>query len=565
MPVFATLKEIVSLCWRERYLALKFGLIPVVINLALVLAFSEAGEPSFATYMQSIGVGLISVLAFAPFCVAWYRSIIFGKHAVTQRPMFTLTKKEFLFFGWTLSISALVGLVAAIGVFMGAGIVIALSAISPALGVAAGVALVFVGVAVSLMVLSRWSIALAMVAADEPASLNAAWEASKPYGWAMAIIQIIIFAGLTLAAAVLLSGFLPGAIEASKAKADPPESFLLALDIVATVLGAVSLWTSSTLYALVYRRVIGAAQPQASDEATRTAEVNAFRDFMERFRAENAMADPASARAAMDKFGSLSPLPADVTVSEAAVGGVPGRWFKAANAKDGHVILLLHGGGFMVGSSTSHAPLAAALSREAAAHVLAVDYRLAPEHPFPAGIEDCVAAYRGLLAENLKPERIAIVGDSAGGGLVISTLLKARSENLARPACAVCLSPWANLLCDGETYETKKAEDPTASQERLVGMAKSYLNGADTKNELASPYLADLTGLPPLLIQVGTREVLLDDSRKLANAARAVDVNVTLEEWPGMIHGWHLFVSFFTDAGLANARIGAFIRGVWAM
>ena len=569
MPVVATLKEILALCWRERATALKFGLVPIAINFGLLFVFTEAGEPSPQTIFINWLIGMISILAFAPFCVAWYRMILFGKGEVALRFAFKLGLPELKFFGWSVAISILIALVSVIAFFIGGGIVVAFSAINPILGVIAGFAMVLIGLVTILMILSRWSIALAMVAAGHPAGLQSAWDISKPYGWGMAYIQLIIFALLAVVATIPLAGYLPDLITAAQTKADPPDGAATALELTSTFVGALALWLTTTMFALVYRRIIGGGSvsygSQAPiDDATRTQEMDALLAFLKKFFAENSKATIPEFRAAIDRFGTSFPIPSDVSITDANVGGVPGKWIMAPGAREDRVVLYLHGGGFRVGSSTSHARQAADLSRETGARVLVIDYALAPEHPFPAAIDGCVAAYRGLLENGVKPEHIALAGDSAGGSLVISTLLKAREQNLARPSCGVCMSPWVNLACDGETYETKKAEDPLGTYESLFAAAQSYLAGANPKDPLASPYLGDLTGLPPLLIQVGTREVLLDDSRRLANAAHAVGVDVTLEEWPGMIHNWQMMAGMLSDGQRANARIGEFMRMRWS-
>jgi hypothetical protein len=255
MPVFATLKHILAVCWHDRALAFRFGVIPLAINLALVVTFAEAADPTFASYATDVAIGLVSILAFAPFCVAWYRLVLFGKPEIEIRPVFTLKEREFRFFGWTILISILAGLVSVIALFVGGGIVIAVSALNAIAGVIAGGVMVIGWVAALLMILSRWSIALAMTAAGDHASLEEAWRISKSYGWSMAGIQLLIFLGVGVLAGVSLAGFFPDFFEAARAKTDPPPSAALALNLVATVFGAVSLWLSSTLFALAYRLI----------------------------------------------------------------------------------------------------------------------------------------------------------------------------------------------------------------------------------------------------------------------------------------------------------------------
>ncbi|HEX4210552.1 MAG TPA: alpha/beta hydrolase, partial [Candidatus Binataceae bacterium] len=192
--------------------------------------------------------------------------------------------------------------------------------------------------------------------------------------------------------------------------------------------------------------------------------------------------------------------------------------------------------------------------------VLGIDYRLAPEHPFPAAVEDAVAAYRWLLAQGLQPSRIAVAGDSAGGGLTIATLVAIRDAKLAVPAAGVCLSPWVDMEGIGESMTSKASVDPVVQKQGLLGMAQAYLGGKDPRTPLAAPLYADLKGLPPLLIQVGEAETLLDDSKRLADRAKAAGVKVTLEPWKEMIHVWHLFAPFLPEGQEAIDGIGKYLR-----
>jgi acetyl esterase/lipase len=187
--------------------------------------------------------------------------------------------------------------------------------------------------------------------------------------------------------------------------------------------------------------------------------------------------------------------------------------------------------------------------REAAARTLALGYRLTPEHPFPAALEDVVAGYRYLLAQGFDPRRVVVAGESAGGGLAVAALVRLRDAGVPLPACAWCSSPWVDLENTGATMETKAAVDPLINKPYLAELAAAYLHGADPRTPAASPLHADLRGLPPLLIQVGSAETLLDDAVRLAGRAGAADVRVTLQVWPGMIHAWHLFHPQWTPAG----------------
>jgi monoterpene epsilon-lactone hydrolase len=240
--------------------------------------------------------------------------------------------------------------------------------------------------------------------------------------------------------------------------------------------------------------------------------------------------------------------------------GVPAEWLEAAGARTDRAILYLHGGGYVLGGVDSHRDMIARLSAATGARALGVDYRLAPEHPFPAAVEDAVSAYRFLLDEGVTPEHLAIAGDSAGGGLAAATLLAIRDRGIPLPAAAALLSPWVDLEGAGESMNGGVSDDPMVSKGLVELMAPAYLNGASARDPLASPLHANLRGLPPLLIQVGRRELLLDDSTRFALAAQRAGVRVTLEVWPGMIHVWQIFASELEEGREAIARIGEFLR-----
>ena len=252
--------------------------------------------------------------------------------------------------------------------------------------------------------------------------------------------------------------------------------------------------------------------------------------------------------------------PEGVTCTPVEAGGVSAEWSVAAGADETKVVLYVHGGGYVMGSAGSHRDVTGRLSKAAGARVLSLNYRLAPEHPFPAPVDDAVAAYRWLLAQGISPGNIAVAGDSAGGGLAIATLLALRDAGEPLPAAGVGISPWVDMEGTGESMTTRAAVDPVVQKEGLLGMAQLYLGDADPKNPLAAPLHADLAGLPPLLLQVGDAETLLDDSTRLAEKARAAGVDVTLKVWDEMPHVWHLFAPILPEGRQAIDEIGSFFQ-----
>jgi acetyl esterase/lipase len=271
-------------------------------------------------------------------------------------------------------------------------------------------------------------------------------------------------------------------------------------------------------------------------------------------------ADPLAMRATLESLATAFAMPDDIARERVDAGGVPAEWALATGAARDRVILYLHGGAYVCGSINTHRDIAGRVSRAAAARVLLVDYRLAPEYPHPAAVQDATAAYRWLLAQGCKPGRLAIAGDSAGGGLTVATLVALRDAGTPLPAAGVCLSPWVDLEGVGESMRAKADLDPMVYHDGLLQMAALYLNGLDPRTPLAAPLYADLRGLPPLLIQVGTAETLLDDSVRLAARAREADVDVTLEPWDDMIHVFQAFAGVLPEGQQAVDRIGEFVR-----
>jgi len=270
----------------------------------------------------------------------------------------------------------------------------------------------------------------------------------------------------------------------------------------------------------------------------------------------------AERRKRLDALGAQYSLPEDVRVEGVDANAVAAEWTTTPVADPSRVILFLHGGGYISGSLDSHRHMIAQAGREAQARTLSLGYRLAPEHPFPAALDDALAGYRFLLSSGFRAKRIVVAGESAGGGLAIAMLVSARDAGLELPACTWCSSPWVDLALSGGSMTTKAAVDPLISKPYLEELATAYLHGADPRTPLASPIHADLSSLPPMLIQVGSSETLLDDSIRLAAVAGAAGVRVTLEVWPDMIHAWHLFYQQVAAGRRALAGVGAFIRSV---
>ncbi len=263
---------------------------------------------------------------------------------------------------------------------------------------------------------------------------------------------------------------------------------------------------------------------------------------------------------AEDFFAKYS-APPELKVEHAEVGGIPGDWLTMPGADAKRVVLYIHGGAFVLGSPRGYRSMCARLAKATRARIFAVDYRLAPEFPFPAAIQDAAGAYRGIVKQGVAPSSIVIAGDSAGGNLTVATLLSLRESEVPLPAAGVCISPWVDLECAGETMKTKANVDPLCEHDSMLLEAGLYLNGHTARDPLASPIHADLHGLPPLLIQVGTEETLLDDSTRLAKRAEEAGVPVTLEIFEGMPHVWHVFADYLPEAQQAIEKIGEFVIG----
>jgi acetyl esterase/lipase len=275
-------------------------------------------------------------------------------------------------------------------------------------------------------------------------------------------------------------------------------------------------------------------------------------------------ADVGELRRLLAELTSAQPLPAGVTVTAADLGGVPTAEITADGTEPRHVVLYFHGGVYVLGDAVQAAGLAAQVGRRTRARVISVDYRLAPEHPYPAAVDDALAAYQALLGAGTDPSGIAFAGESAGAGLAVATLVNARDHGLPLPAAAYLMSPYADLTLAGASMESKRAADPLLSRENLQARVGDYTAGHDPAAGLISPVFADLSGLPPLVIQAGSHEVLLDDAIRLARQAAAADGAVTLDITPGVPHVFQAYYPILDEAAAALDRAGQLLSAYLA-
>jgi monoterpene epsilon-lactone hydrolase len=269
-------------------------------------------------------------------------------------------------------------------------------------------------------------------------------------------------------------------------------------------------------------------------------------------------------RAAFNALMAQVPVAADVLHKPATIGGVGGVEVTIQGITPENVILYFHGGVYVIGSAAASVSLVGDLARRTGARGISLDYRLAPEHPYPAAVEDAKAAYEGLLAEGIDPSQIALAGESAGGGLAVATLLALRAAGTPLPSCALLMSPYADLTLSGDSLIEKRDLDPILTPEALSLRVPDYVAGADAADPLISPIFSDLKGLPPLLIQVGSHEVLLSDALRLAARAAAADVPVTLEVTPGVPHVFQAYAALLDEAGAALDRAASFVKAQFA-
>jgi monoterpene epsilon-lactone hydrolase len=268
----------------------------------------------------------------------------------------------------------------------------------------------------------------------------------------------------------------------------------------------------------------------------------------------------AERRARIEEVGAVWPVAGDIALEPVDLGGVKAEFSRAPGSDPARVLMFFHGGGYCSGSIASHRRMVTEAGRAARMRTLAVDYRLAPEHPFPAAHEDAMTAWRFLRAQGIAAEHIAVGGDSAGGNLTICLINALRAAGEAQPACAWLASPWTDLTMSGASLASKDAVDPLIHKPYLEELADAYAGAHDRRDPRISPLFSDLRGFPPVLIQVGSAETLLDDAVRFARAAGLADVNATLEIWPHMIHAWPMWNAKLADGRCALERVGEFVR-----
>ena len=270
--------------------------------------------------------------------------------------------------------------------------------------------------------------------------------------------------------------------------------------------------------------------------------------------------DIVKTRRRLDFFGGLGIKPRRVSRRREKLAGLPAEWLAPHGAPDDAVLLYWHGGAYVVGSIRSHRPLVSHIAKAAGVQAVIPEYRLAPEHRFPAALEDAVRAYRQLLQSGIKPDRIFVGGDSAGGGLTVAMLLALRDEGVPLPRACILLSPWLDLTGSGESMRTHAGRDPLFKPHDMPGVVAQYCDEQKLRLPTVSPVFADVAGLPPTLIQVGEEEILLSDSERYAGKLRDAGIEVKLDVWPGMWHVWQMFVGLMPESRIANVKLGHFVR-----
>ena len=310
---------------------------------------------------------------------------------------------------------------------------------------------------------------------------------------------------------------------------------------------------------LSVRPIARPSHPSPKGERSVSTEQQDTLDAILRRSALPVGSDVSEQRRLLHELTSAQPLPPDVTMTSTTLGGVPVAAITVDGVEPRHVVLYFHGGVYVLGDAASAAGLASQVGRRTSAKVYSVDYRLAPEHPYPAAVDDALAAYEALLKDGIAPSDIVLAGESAGGGLVVATLVNARDRGLPLPAAAYVMSPYVDLTLAGASIDTKREADPLLSRELLAPRVTDYTAGQDAALGLISPVFADLSGLPPLIVQVGSHEVLLDDAVRLAQQAAAADVEVTLEVTPRVPHVFQAYQPLLDEAAVALDRAGEFL------
>jgi epsilon-lactone hydrolase len=275
--------------------------------------------------------------------------------------------------------------------------------------------------------------------------------------------------------------------------------------------------------------------------------------------------DVAKSRAFTEAMAANFRTKFKLKITPISANGVPAEWIDTPESSADRVILYFHGGSYNAGSLKSHRPLVANIAGTVKMRALPVNYRMAPEHIFPAALEDARAAYQWLLDAEYRPEHIIVAGDSAGGGLALALLVSLRDEHRPLPAAAVCMSPWTDLTCTGGSWTTNAQKDVMLDPGELKESARLYLGETDPRTPLASPLFADLHGLPPIMIQAGSEELLLSDSKSFAESARAAGVTVIFEEWEGMQHEWQFAAGVMPESQQAIDHIGWVVQGQFGM
>lgn len=270
--------------------------------------------------------------------------------------------------------------------------------------------------------------------------------------------------------------------------------------------------------------------------------------------------DIENTRKRLDYYAGKVRTASGVEVQQDEIAGLNAEWLTPRDAAEDKLLLYWHGGAYIVGSCASHRPCVSHIASESGIKALVPEYRLAPEHPFPAAVEDSVAVYRALLEQGYDPANIVVAGDSAGGGLAVAMMLSLRHAGIPLPAAAGLLSPWLDLSGQGESMETRRDQDPWFDPEHLPHITKYYCDDTELQNPLVSPVFANVAGLPPTLIQVGDDELLLSDSERLAENLLAAGAGVEIDVWHGMWHVWQMFIGFMPESRAAVKKLGKFVH-----